>query len=139
MKAVLHENYVLRDFIILLQSRLMEASLDVPEAPSNIDLSQPRHDLSMAAAAITGPGPGGPVHPVSAPQQAQHPVSANDDMNSLNRIAVAGLGMRKHPDENAFMGANFQQHGKRGRGDENQPDGSDALPKQEAHHGLPMA
>jgi hypothetical protein len=57
-------------------------------------------------------------------------------MNSLNRIAVAGLGMRKHPDENNFLGNNFQQN-KRVRTDDSQGDGSDAVGKQETH-GLPM-
>ncbi|KAF3401941.1 putative transcription factor kapC [Penicillium rolfsii] len=140
-KALLHENYTLRDYIITMQSRLIDASLDVPELPPNIDLSQPRHDLSMAGAAIPDAGPASTVPTAPQPQQPQHPQhpgSANDDMNSLNRIAVAGLGMRKHPDENAFMAGNFQ-HNKRMRVDETQGDGSDSLPKQEAHHGLPMA
>ncbi|GLI79496.1 hypothetical protein PoHVEF18_007833 [Penicillium ochrochloron] len=139
-KALLHENYTLRDYILTMQGRLIEASLDVPEAPPNIDLSQPRHDLSMTAAAIPDAGSAGQVPAAPAPQQPQHPQhagSANDDMNSLNRIAVAGLGMRKHPDDNTYMAGNFQ-HNKRVRVDDNQGDGSD-MPKQESHHGLPIA
>ncbi|KAJ5469269.1 transcription factor kapC [Penicillium diatomitis] len=147
IKALLHENYTLRDHIITMQSRLIDASVDVPELPPNIDLSQPRHDLSsMGAAVLPSTGPAVPVPPVNAPQQPQHTSSANEDMNSLNRIAVAGLGMRKHPDENAFLTNTFQPHtppnnsnnGNKRR-DEAQSDGTETLSKQEVHHGLPMA
>ncbi|KAJ5152617.1 uncharacterized protein N7482_009095 [Penicillium canariense] len=137
IKQLLGENYSLREYVINLQSRLMDAQAEVPELPPNIDLSQPRHDLALAAAGITASGPPGSVPAATGPQ-TQHPGSANDDMNSLNRIAVAGLGMRKHPDEANFMGGNFQPN-KRVRGDENQGDSSDGIPKQETHHGLPMA
>ena len=40
-KAVQAENYQLRDYIINLQSRLIESQGDFPPAPSNIDLRQP--------------------------------------------------------------------------------------------------
>ncbi|KAJ5087178.1 hypothetical protein N7456_010794 [Penicillium angulare] len=134
MSKLLNENYALRDHIINLQTRLMEAQVEVPDLPPNIDLTQqPRHDLALAGLS-GGPGsvpqPGGP--------QSQHSSSVNDDMNSLNRIAVAGLGMRKHPDDTSFMGNAFQQN-KRSRSDENTTD-PDLVSKQEANpHGLPMA
>ncbi|CAL5871585.1 uncharacterized protein PFLUO_LOCUS5838 [Penicillium psychrofluorescens] len=118
------ENYQLREYVINLQSRLLEAQGEVPELPPNIDLTQARENyLGGASASAT------------APPQGQHLGAApNDDMNSLNRIAVAGLGMRKHPDETSFMGNNFQPS-KRLRGDDNQGDGD---VKNETH-GLPMA
>jgi len=131
LKHLITENYSLREYVINLQSRLMDVQAEVPEIPANIDLSQPpRHELAMAAGLTGGvPAPG-------AGQQPQHPGSANDDMNSLNRIAVAGLGMRKNPDDGNFMGNNFQPN-KRVRGDENQGDASDVVPKHETH-GLPL-
>lgn len=134
MSKLVNENYSLRDYVINLQSRLMEAQIDVPDLPPNIDLTQnPRHDL-----ALTGLGAGAPNVSASGAQQAQHQGSVNDDMNSLNRIAVAGLGMRKHPDETNFMTQSFQQN-KRPRVDENTTD-PDLVGKQEGHpHGLPMA
>jgi hypothetical protein len=118
------ENYQLREYVINLQSRLLEAQGEVPELPPNIDLTQARENyLGPASASAT------------APPQGQHLGAApNDDMNSLNRIAVAGLGMRKHPDETSFMSNNFQTN-KRLRGDDNQGDGD---VKNETH-GLPMA
>lgn len=132
LKHLIGENYSLREYVINLQSRLMDLQAEVPKIPGNIDLSQPpRHELALAA------GLSGGASAASAGQQPQHPGPANDDMNSLNRIAVAGLGMRKHPDDGNFMGNNFQPN-KRVRGDEGQGDGSDAVAKQEGH-GLPMA
>ncbi|KAJ5618499.1 hypothetical protein N7528_006610 [Penicillium herquei] len=137
MSKLMNENYALRDHIITLQTRLMEAQVEVPDLPPNIDLNQqPRHDLALTG--MTG-GPGSVTANNGQPQQAQHPGSVNDDMNSLNRIAVAGLGMRKHPDETNFMGNNFQPN-KRSRPDENTTD-PDLVAKQEGQHthGLPMA
>lgn len=131
----------LRDYVIILQSRLMESQLDVPELPHGIDLGQiGRPDYGLGAttgiAGIPGTVPTG-----TGPQQGQHQNTVNEDLNSLNRIAVAGLGMRKHPDENNFVGNNFQQN-KRVRPDDNQDDGSDVT-KQEGTaghaHGLPLA
>lgn len=40
-KAVQSENYQLRDYIINLQSRLLESSHEVPPPPSNVDGLQP--------------------------------------------------------------------------------------------------
>ncbi|KAJ5633409.1 hypothetical protein N7490_009748 [Penicillium lividum] len=128
-----NEVFALREYIISLQSRLMEAQVEVPEQPANLDLNQnPRHDLGLGL-------PGGSNVATSGAQQAQHPGSVNDDMNSLNRIAVAGLGMRKHPEEANFMANNFQ-HNKRPRVDENTTD-PDLVTKQEGQHqhGLPLA
>lgn len=139
------ENYQLREYIITLQSRLLDSQGEVPELPPNIDLNQSRAELSMAAA---GPG----AAPSNAPNNAQaisatapsmpqqgapshSPVGTNnDDMNSLNRIAVAGLGMRKQPNEDPnYLGNGFTA--KRMRGDENeQSDGS----KSEISHGMPV-
>ncbi|GLA00947.1 hypothetical protein AnigIFM60653_010334 [Aspergillus niger] len=138
MKQLQAENYQLREYIINLQSRLLDSQGEVPELPGNIDLNQPRNDISVpppGAPAATGPAPG----PGGAPQQMQVPnpgAATNEDMNSLNRIAVAGLGMRKHPNEEAnFLGNNFQA--RRPRNDDGQPDGSEAT-KTEPGHGLPV-
>ncbi|KAJ6152282.1 BZIP transcription factor [Penicillium chrysogenum] len=120
VKSLVGENYQLREYIINLQSRLLEAQGEVPELPANIDLSQPR-TTEMALANAGG----------------QHPSSVSDDMNSLNRIAAATLGMRKHPDDATFLNNNNFQQNKRVRTDENQ-DGNDGVNKQEVSHGLPM-
>ena len=46
-KAVQAENYQLRDYIINLQSRLIESQGEFPQPPSNIDLPHPRTSEPM--------------------------------------------------------------------------------------------
>ncbi|KAG5301881.1 bZIP transcription factor [Histoplasma ohiense] len=112
-KAIQAENYQLREYIISLQSRLIDSQNEVPELPGNIDLSQPRNDppapainssttagVTAGNAAETAGGGGG----ASAGDQAE--------VSALNRIAVAGLGMRKHQhEEAAFLGNNGESSG----------------------------
>ncbi|PGG98695.1 hypothetical protein AJ79_08781 [Helicocarpus griseus UAMH5409] len=106
-KAIQAENYQLREYIISLQSRLIDSQNEVPELPSNIDLSQPRNDPPApalgAATSAGGPAPTGqPTAPGDQPEQ----------VNALNRIAVAGLGMRKHQhDDAAFLANNANNAG----------------------------
>ncbi|KAJ5130003.1 uncharacterized protein N7515_006042 [Penicillium bovifimosum] len=127
------ENYQLREYIINLQSRLLEAQGDVPDLPANIDLTQPRTaEMALASAGVHNTSPSGSV-PAAVPQ-GQHP-NVTDDMNSLNRIAAATLGMRKHPDDTSFLNNNLQQT-KRVRTDDNQGDVNDGVTKQE--HVMPM-
>lgn len=112
----------------------MDLQADVPELPPNIDLNQPRPDLNLSSSLG---GPTGSMVAPAGPHQGQHPGNPNDDMNSLNRIASAGL-MRKPHEETNFMSNNFQpqpQPNKRMRGDENQDDVT--VTKQETH-GLPL-
>ena len=126
------ENYQLREYIISLQSRLLDLQGEVPELPPNIDLSQPRPELPI-------PSPtGGPPAPPGVSQSSGHAASAsqqapggNDDLNSLNRIAVAGLGMRKHPNEDS----GYPSEAKRLRNDGNQNDASEVA-KSEPPSGL---
>jgi hypothetical protein len=58
-KALQTENYSLRDYIINLQSRLLENQSEIPPAPANIDLSRPHGGSSTAHADITGLSSGG--------------------------------------------------------------------------------
>ncbi|OJJ33461.1 hypothetical protein ASPWEDRAFT_622612 [Aspergillus wentii DTO 134E9] len=141
-KALQAENYQLREYIINLQSRLLDSQGEVPELPGNIDLSQPREDIPIPApvAPATTASSAASAPSSNAAQQSQpshnQTTGSNDDMNSLNRIAVAGLGMRKHPNEEAnYLTNNFQT--KRPRNDENQQDASDVT-KAEPAHGLPL-
>ncbi|KAK2759983.1 hypothetical protein FQN54_002719 [Arachnomyces sp. PD_36] len=137
-KAIQAENYQLREYIINLQSRLIDSQNEVPELPGNIDLTQPRPQMSAA--------PSAPANAAQAlaqsglPQQEQHRQQQHhqqtqqqgqrsapgdqptEQFNTLNRIAVAGLGMRKHPHEDAssFLGANPFPSNKRQRHDDSQ-------------------
>ncbi len=53
-KVLQGENYQLRDYIISLQSRLIESQGDFPPAPGNINLQQPQPGLPLGP-----PGRGG--------------------------------------------------------------------------------
>lgn len=135
-KALQSENYQLREHIINLQSRLLDSQGEVPELPPNIDLSQPRPDMPISAPGTAPAGPSASATAQGAPQQHQgHQPGSNDDMNSLNQIAVAGLGMRKRPNEDGanYMGNSFPT---KRRNDGGHPGPTD-VPKTEIPHGLP--
>ncbi len=63
-KAIQAENYQLRDYIINLQSRLIESQGEYPQPPSNIDLPNPRSDDMDAH--MTGPAVSVPTAPMGA-------------------------------------------------------------------------
>ena len=82
-KAVQAENYQLRDYIISLQSRLIESQGEFPQPPSNIDL----------------PRSSGPTH-----QQMQAPTapmgsSAVSQLQASAAQAVADLGSKQQQDD----------------------------------------
>lgn len=141
-KAIQAENYQLREYIISLQSRLIDSQNEVPELPGNIDLSQPRPEPPVAAtASAPGAGPSSSIPGPAPPQQQGQPSTAGtatgEDLSSLNRIAVAGLGMRKHPhEEAAYLTNNFPAQ-KRMRSEDGQPE--QQTTKTEPSHGLPVA
>lgn len=123
----------------MLQSRLLDSQGEVPELPDNIDLSQPRPDMPIPppGAVPGGPAPGVPTQGTPQQHQTAHQPGLNDDMNSLNQIAVAGLGMRKRPNDDGtnYLGNNFQA---KRRNDGTQPGSSD-VSKTEMTHGMPMS
>jgi hypothetical protein len=119
-KALQSENYQLREYIIGLQSRLIDSQNEVPALPENIDLNQPRPDPPTMTSPShhpvpPGPPPGGsasPNLPVPPGQQGQpsagRPNQTSDDINQLNRIAVAGLGIPKN-DHEGYPGGEVSQ------------------------------
>ncbi|CAG8958467.1 hypothetical protein HYFRA_00009781 [Hymenoscyphus fraxineus] len=90
-KAIQGENYSLREYIIHLQSRLIESQGDYPQPPPNINLSHP--------------------HARNHEQHEQHvhrpegaPVASMSGMSALNpsaarSLAAASLNTAKHPQE----------------------------------------
>ncbi|KAL9122053.1 MAG: hypothetical protein Q9187_001389 [Circinaria calcarea] len=77
-KALQAENYQLRDYIINLQSRLIESQGDYPQPPSNIDLPHPRSSEPMGH------------HHVPAPTASMTP-SAISQLQASAAQAVADL------------------------------------------------
>lgn len=81
-KAVQAENYQLRDYIINLQSRLLESQHEVPPPPSNVDGLQPGKALAPHHSTLPQPIPA-----VNTQQQGQ----------TLPRIAEMGTASTTPP------------------------------------------
>lgn len=89
-KAVQAENFQLRDYIISLQSRLIESQGEFPQPPSNIDI--PRS---------SGP----PRQQIQAPT-APMGSSAVSQLQASAAQAVADLGSKQHQQDDACMSGN---------------------------------
>jgi len=78
-KAVQSENYQLRDYIINLQSRLLESQHEVPPPPSNVDGLQPGKAHQLQHATLQQP----PIPAVNTQQQG-HTLPRIAEMGSAN-------------------------------------------------------
>jgi uncharacterized protein YciI len=97
-KSIQAENYSLREYIIHLQSRLIESQGDYPQPPPNVNLNHPhaRHEQQQQQQ----------QHPEHLQQQRHEgaPVAPMAPMNSLQAsaartLAAAGLNSGKHAQE----------------------------------------
>jgi len=88
-KAVQAENYSLREYIIHLQSRLIESQGEYPQPPPNVNLSHPqaRHDQQHMMQRHDG----APVAPMGGMNQMQ--------VSAARNLAAAGLQSAKHGQE----------------------------------------
>ena len=84
-KALQSENYQLRDYIISLQSRLLESQGEYPQPPSNIDIPHPR---------TSGP----PSQQIPAPT-APMGSSAASQLQASAAQAVADMGGGRNPQD----------------------------------------
>ena len=88
-KAIQAENYQLRDYIISLQSRLIESQGDYPQPPPNIDLGRSSsRDLQH-------------IHAPTAPMGS----TAVSQLQASAAQAVADLGSKQQQD-GGYMGGN---------------------------------
>ena len=85
-KALQAENYGLRDYIINLQSRLLESQGEFPQPPSNIELPHPR-------------APGQPNQQIPAPT-APMGSSAVSQLQASAALADMGGNKQSHKDNN---------------------------------------
>ena len=89
------ENYQLRDYIISLQSRLLDTQGEFPQPPSNIEIPQPgsssSHEHSAANTAVVSSAPSAPTASMGS--------SAISQMQAAAAQAVADLGKAKHQRE----------------------------------------
>ncbi|KAJ9602834.1 hypothetical protein H2200_012614 [Cladophialophora chaetospira] len=86
-KAVQAENYQLRDYIINLQSRLLESQGEVPPPPSNVDGLQPGK---------AGQQPGGPLQqPGTLPRLSE--LGAVNQQEGVNSVLQDRAGLYPDP------------------------------------------
>ena len=105
-KSLQNENYALREYILHLQSRLIEVQVDYPQPPPSINLATP-HAQQQLQQQQQQPPPPPPVPQGIAPdpaqqaaqQQQQLPPVTNAPTDSLEEAAraVAGLSRSDHP------------------------------------------
>jgi hypothetical protein len=119
-KAIQTENYSLREYIIHLQSRLIESHGEFPQPPANVNLNHPRED------------PMSQLHRHAEVPTAPMGMSAMSQLQASAAQAVADLGNSKRQQEEVFMGQN-----KRFRQDNDEP--SDDLISRQLQDGLPRS
>ena len=96
-KGIQAENYSLREYIIHLQSRLIESQGDYPQPPPNVNLAHPHARGADQQQGQPGqPGQQQHVAPMAPMSQMQASAARN--------IAAAGLSSGKHAHDD-------QQHG----------------------------
>lgn len=83
-KAVQAENYQLRDYIINLQSRLLESQGEVPPMPGNISLQDPARVLPDHLHHHI-PAPTAPMAPASMSQLQASAAQAINDLGDTRR------------------------------------------------------
>jgi hypothetical protein len=94
-KAIQSENYSLREYIIHLQSRLIESQGDYPQPPANVSLIHPHSRNDGRVDHATSRRDGAAVAPM-APMNQLHPSAARS-------LAAAGLQSGKHAqDERSY-------------------------------------
>lgn len=92
-KALQSENYQLRDYIISLQSRLLESQGEYPQPPSNIDIPHPR---------TSGP----PTQQIPAPTAPMGSSAAGQLQASATQAVADMSGARHQQDETAYSRGN---------------------------------
>ncbi|KAI0380041.1 hypothetical protein F5Y04DRAFT_104850 [Hypomontagnella monticulosa] len=83
-KAVQNDNYALREYVIQLQSRLLDLQVELPQPPPNVNITPP------AAASTSGRG----AHANTAPEPAPNSSSNNNNAGTLADVAAAVAGLR---------------------------------------------
>ena len=91
-KSIQAENYSLREYIIHLQSRLIESQGEYPQPPANVNLNHPQ------------PHPRQHEHIEQITRHEGAPIAQMAPMSTLQAsaartLAVAGLNSGKHPQE----------------------------------------
>ncbi|KAF2687396.1 hypothetical protein K458DRAFT_441198 [Lentithecium fluviatile CBS 122367] len=119
-KTLQTENYQLRDYIINLQSRLLETQGEIPPAPAGVDLTRNHGDPSHLNQAPQSQ----PEQPQQQPQQQQQQQqSPNNNNGGLSDRQIGELQMaaqaaaaaqhgpsvenEKHPNDSSFLAGDY--------------------------------
>lgn len=109
-RALQNENFQLREYILNLQSRLLESSSDFPPAPSHINISSTSHGGSNSAAADSSA-----VEQQLRREMQHQGASPHDGISQLQAAAAQAGDVR--PQEPPYgLGSDYSS--KRARGEE---------------------
>ena len=100
-KALQSENYQLRDYIISLQSRLLESQGEYPQPPSNIDIPHPR---TSGPPTQQIPAPTAPMGPTAASQLQASAAQAVDMSGGRNQQDEAPYSRGNNPNKRTRVG-----------------------------------
>jgi hypothetical protein len=98
-KTLQTENFQLRDYIIALQSRLLDTQGEIPPAPAGVDLSRQHHEAPQINPQVQ--------HPQAPEQSEEHSPQSNN--GGLSERQIGELQM-------AAQAAAAAQHGPPGNG-----------------------
>ncbi|KAI4921655.1 hypothetical protein J4E90_000081 [Alternaria incomplexa] len=100
-KTLQTENYQLRDYIINLQSRLLETQGEIPPAPAGVDLNRPHEQPNMHQQ----------PNPPQPPQQPEQPQQGSNNNNGgLSERQIGELQMAAQAAAAAQHGASGNKH-----------------------------
>lgn len=103
-KVLQNENYALREYVIQLQSRMMDSQVEVPQPPPGLNISPPAPSSSRPGppsinvpAPAPAPGPAPVPVPAPVPESTpapSAPLPASGSAGSLADVAAAVAGLR---------------------------------------------
>ncbi|KAI1335435.1 hypothetical protein F5Y15DRAFT_249472 [Xylariaceae sp. FL0016] len=97
-KAVQNDNYALREYVVQLQSRLLDLQVELPQPPPNVNITPP-----VAA-------PGSVRHPHTSASSAEHSAAASSAGTLADvAAAVAGLRAREPSGEATYAKQSYKQ------------------------------
>ncbi|KAI0175921.1 hypothetical protein GGR52DRAFT_336719 [Hypoxylon sp. FL1284] len=120
-KAIQNDNYALREYVIQLQSRLLDLQVELPQPPPNVNITPPTAAPNAARA----------VHASAAPEH--NPNNSNAGTLADVAAAVAGLRAREPSTDGMYAKSSY----KADPSDDSQT--AEEIRKQLQQDGLPAA
>jgi hypothetical protein len=95
-KALQAENYALRDYVLRLQSRLLDTQGDYPQPPPGVNLAHPQQAQQAQQQQPGQPPHGGPEAPMQSVPAAGPGIGPGANPLEVAAQAVAGLSRSEH-------------------------------------------